>query len=144
MLSGGELLSAAEKHKTDGFVLLFDSLPDAAWFTRVEAELGASNLKILALAINADRSKASVRSLAAGSDLLLGAEDVQEMLCRPWTGSDGKHQPLSELPANKPALLPLYNSPVPAAAPVGTTATTNTPASATTNANTVVKPSEEE
>jgi len=132
-LSGGELISAAEKHKADGFVLLFDSLPDTAWFTRLEAELGACNLKILAMALNADQSKASVRSLAAGSDLLLGAEDIQDMLYQPWTGKDGKHQPLSELPANKPVLLPLYNPPEPAAAP----------ASATTDTNTVVKTVEE-
>ena len=102
ILTGDELQKAADQYKVDGFVLLFNSLPNKAWFDRIETDLSAAKLKILAIALSADSTKSQIRSLAAGSDLLMGSEDAQDILCIPWIGADGKHAPLSGLPNNKP------------------------------------------
>lgn len=104
-LRADDLISNAAKYKVDGFVLIYPVLPDAAWFDALERALGASNIKILVVAMEAEKGIGRMRGVAAGGDLLSTSSEVtQETLLQVWS-REGAHKPLNELPPAKPAIL---------------------------------------
>ncbi|MCX7010047.1 MAG: hypothetical protein NTY53_22880, partial [Kiritimatiellaeota bacterium] len=104
-LHADDLISSAAKYKVDGFILVYPVLPNAAWFDALEHALGASNIKILVVAMEPDKGIGRIRGIAAGGDLLsTSAEVTQEAVLQAWT-RDGGHKPLSELPPAKPAIM---------------------------------------
>lgn len=100
-----DLLKAASRYNVDGFVLSFPVLPDAKWFENAEGVLGASNIKVIAVALDSEKGIGQMRGIAAGADLLsAAAEGAQETLVHPWT-REGTHKSLNEYPTAKPVIV---------------------------------------
>jgi peptidoglycan/xylan/chitin deacetylase (PgdA/CDA1 family) len=106
-LSADALIAQAAKNKLDGFVLFFAVMPPAAELAALDRALGSASLKVLAVAVDPDKNTGRIRSLAASSDLLPGAESEQDILVLPWIGKDGAHKLLNDLPTEKPAIISL-------------------------------------
>ena len=106
VLRAEDLINTAAKHNLDGFVLVFPSMPDNAWFENLERGLSAANLKLLAVSVDLGKPTCQIRGVAAGADLLsANAGSNQEALLLPWLDGSGAHKPLGDLPTLKPAVL---------------------------------------
>ena len=106
-LSADALIAQAAKNKLDGFILLFSVMPTNAELEAFDRTLSTAHIKVLALTIDPDKNTGKLRSMEASNDLLSGLEGEQSIVVQPWTGKDDTHKPLSEMPAEKTAILTL-------------------------------------
>jgi len=101
-LNAESLIAQAAKSKVDGFVLLFTALPASAEMDAFSRALGTANLRVLALSVDSAKNTGKIKSLSDNSDLLSGTGTSADIIVQPWTGKDGTHKPLSEMPSDKP------------------------------------------
>ncbi len=71
-----DILILARTHGYNGFTLLFDQMPDGAWFNRMNQELNIPGLDVIAIAQAAPGSPATVRGIAGSSTLFPHAHAV--------------------------------------------------------------------
>ena len=107
VLSADALIAQAAKGRLDGFVLLFSVLPSSAELEALDRALVTANIKVLALTIDTDKNTGKARNLEASSDLIAGMESEQSVIVQSWSGKDGIHKLLNDLPVEKPAIITL-------------------------------------
>lgn len=73
------LLQQAARHQTDGFLLLFDKMPDDAWFDAMNEALRGAPCHVLACEVDAASKMARVRGVGRGLDLFNGAPESREL-----------------------------------------------------------------
>jgi len=74
-----DILTVTRIHDFDGLVLLFETMPPEEWFHRMDHELGAPGLDLLAISIDEISGEASMRGIAASRTLFQGAGTINEV-----------------------------------------------------------------
>ena len=123
VLTGVDLLAAAEKYDVEGFTIIVDRMPDSAWFEKLESELTGTSLLMLVMAVDPMSSSGQLRGIGKGASAFKGEMESQSVLLSPWFTPEGAHYPLTALPMQQVVVVVMpgalsENQPAPESQPV--------------------------
>jgi len=104
-IDSASLVAEANRRNLEGFVLLFETMPDKAWREIARRELAGSGLKVILLVMDNAAGTGRMIGLGDESPVSISRKDGVDVLSLPWLGPDGIHKSNAFLPPDKAALL---------------------------------------